>query len=287
MSDSLQPHELQHARPPCPSPTPGVHSNSCPSSRWCHPDISSFVIPFSCPQSLPASESFPMSMTNLDSILKSRDITDKGPSDQSYDFSSSHVWIWQLDHKEGWAPKNWCFWTAVLEKTLESPLDCKKIKPINPKGNQSWIFIGRTDAKDEVPILCPPDAKSWLVGKTLMLRKTEGRRKRGWQRIKWLDGIPESMDMSLSKLLELVMDREAWCAAVHGIKKSWTWLRNWTELNRDIPNSRDPKATLYHPHPSQYHFQLSLLNIHLTVMIGLQPHLPSKTISTLRAGTPC
>ena len=104
-------------------------------------------------------------MTNLDSMLKSRDITDKGPSSQSYDFSSSHVRMWELDHKESWAPKNWCLWTVVLEKTLESPLDCKEIKQVHPKGNQSWIFIGRTDAKPEAPILWPPDAKKWLTGK--------------------------------------------------------------------------------------------------------------------------
>ena len=103
-------------------------------------------------------------MTNLDSVLKSRDVTDKDQSGQSYGFSSSHVWMWELDHKESWVPKNWCFWTVML-KTLESPLDCKEIKPVNPKGNQSWIFIGRIDAEAETPILCPPDAKNWLIGK--------------------------------------------------------------------------------------------------------------------------
>ena len=104
-------------------------------------------------------------ITNLDSILKSRDITNKGPSSQSYGFSSSHVWMWELDYKESWVPKNWCFWTVVLEKTLESPLDCKKIQPVHPKGNQTWIFIGRTDAEAETPILWPPDMKNWLNGK--------------------------------------------------------------------------------------------------------------------------
>ena len=89
----------------------------------------------------------------------------KGPSSQSYSFSSSHVWMWELDHKEGWAPKNWCFWTVVLEKTLESPLDCKEIQPVHPKGNQFWIFFAGTDAKAKAPILWPPDAKSWLTGK--------------------------------------------------------------------------------------------------------------------------
>ena len=109
-------------------------------------------------------------MTNLDSILKSRDINyfaDKGSCSQSYGFSSSHVWMWELDYKESWELKNWCFWTVVLEKTLGSPLNCKDIQPINPKGNHSWIFIGRTDAEAEIPILWPPDAKNWLIGKDL------------------------------------------------------------------------------------------------------------------------
>ena len=106
-------------------------------------------------------------MTNLDSILKKQRhyFVNKGPSSQSYGFSSSYVWMWELDHKESWAPKNWCFWTEVLEKTLESPLDCKEIKPVNPKGNQTWIFIGKTDADSETPILGPTDAKNWLIGK--------------------------------------------------------------------------------------------------------------------------
>ena len=89
----------------------------------------------------------------------------KGPSSQGYGFSSGHVWMWELDSEESWAPKNWCFWTVVLEKTLESPLDCKEIQPVHPKGDQSWVFIGRTDAEAETPILWPPHAKSWLIGK--------------------------------------------------------------------------------------------------------------------------
>ena len=90
--------------------------------------------------------------------------SNKGPSSQSYGFSSSHRWMWELDHKASWVPKNWCFWTVVLEKTLESPLDCKEIQPVNRKGNQSWIFTGRTDAEAEAPILWPPDVKNWLLG---------------------------------------------------------------------------------------------------------------------------
>ena len=106
-------------------------------------------------------------MTNLDSIRKSRDITlpTKGPSSQGYGFSSNHVWMWELDYKESWAPKNCCFSTVVLEKTLEHSLNCKEIQPVHPKGNQSWIFIGRTDAEAEAPILGPPGGKNWLIGK--------------------------------------------------------------------------------------------------------------------------
>ena len=121
-------------------------------------------------------------MTDLDRILKSRDIT--LPTNvhlvKAMVFSSSPVWMWELDYKESWVPKNWCFWTAVLEKTLESPLDYKKIQPVHPKGNQSWILIGRTDAKAETSVLWPPDVKSWLIWKYLMLGKIEGKRRRGW-----------------------------------------------------------------------------------------------------------
>ena len=104
-------------------------------------------------------------MASLDSILKSKDIANKGPSSQSYGFSSSHVWMWELDHKESWVLKNWCFWTVVLERTLESPLDCKEIQPVHPQGDQSWVFTGRSDVEDKTPILWPPDAKNWLIWK--------------------------------------------------------------------------------------------------------------------------
>ena len=134
----------------------------------------------------------------------------KGSYNQSCGFSSSHVWMWELDHKDGWAPKDWCFQIVVLEKTLESPLDCKEIKPDNPKGSQPWIFIGRTDA--EAPILWPPDAKSWLTGKDPAAGK-------GWrQKEKGL--ITNSVDMSLSKLWEVMENRGVWQAAVHGITES-------------------------------------------------------------------
>ena len=103
----------------------------------------------------------------------------KGPSSQSYGFFSSHVWMWELDYKESWAPKIWCFWTVVLEKTLESPLDCKEIKPVHPKGNQSWIFIGKNDAESETPILWPPDGKSWLIGKDLVAGKDWKQEEKG------------------------------------------------------------------------------------------------------------
>ena len=124
----------------------------------------------------------------------------KGLSSQSYGFSSSHVWMWELDYKENWALKNLCFWTVVLERTLESPLDCKEIQPVNPKGNQFWIFIGRTDAEAETPILWQSDAKKWLIGKDPNAGKYRSRRRRRRQWMRFLDGITDWMDMNLSKL---------------------------------------------------------------------------------------
>ena len=155
------------------------------------------------------------------------------PSSQGYGFSSGHVWMWELDYKESWAPKNWCFWTVVLEKTLESPLDCKEIQPVHPKGGQSWVFIGRTDVEAETPVLWPPDAKSWLIGKDPDLGKDWGQDKKGttedemvgWHHqlnghgFGWTPGVGDGQG-GLA------------CCSLWGHEESdmTEWL-NWTELN--------------------------------------------------------
>ena len=143
-------------------------------------------------------------------------------------YSSSHVWMWELDYKESWASKNWCFWTVVLEKTLESPLDCKEIQPVNPKGNQSWIFIGRTYAEAEAPIFWPHDAKNWLIRKDLDAGK-DWRQEKGVTEDEMVGWHHQLDGLSLSKFWELVTDREAWPSAIHGVTKSRTQLSGWTE----------------------------------------------------------
>ena len=178
-------------------------------------------------------------MTNLDSLLKSRDITfqTKFYLVKAMFFSSSHAWMWELDHKEGWAPKKWCFQTVVLEKTLESSLDCKEIKPVNPKGNQSWIVIGRTEA--EAPILWPTDVKNWLIGKIHDAGKDwrqEGKGSRedemvGWHQ--WLSGHEFEQTLGNGE-----GQRGAWHATFYGVAKSQTWLGDWT--------TTDTKGQMYY-----------------------------------------
>ena len=168
-------------------------------------------------------------------IKKQRYYFAKCLSSQSYGFSSSHIWMWELDHKESWVPKYWCFWTVVLEKTLESLLDCKEIqqsiqKEISPEYSLEGLML-------KLKLQYCGHLMQWTdsLEKTLMLGKTEGGRRRGWQRMRWLNGITNSTDMRLSKLRELVMNREAWRAAVHGFAKRWTQLSDWTELKWILP----------------------------------------------------
>jgi len=171
-------------------------------------------------------------MTNPESILKSRDITlpMKVQIVKAMVFPVVMYGCESWDYKESWGPKNWCFQTVVLQKTLESPLDCKEIKPVHPKGNQPWRFIRRTDADSEALILWPPDRRADSLEKTLMLGKMEGKKRRGQQRMRWLDSITNSMDMNLSKLQEILEDRGDWDTEDQGVTKS----RSWQRLSNNI-----------------------------------------------------
>ena len=199
MSDSLQLHGLQHPRPPCLSPIPGVYSNSWAFSWWSHPTISSSVIPFS-------------------SCLSQH--------------QGLFQWVGSLCKvaKEGWVPKNWCFWTVVLEKILESPLGYRRsiqsiLSEIRPEYSLEGLML-KLKLQYFHHLMWKPDS----LEKTLILGNIEGKRRRGWQRMRWLDGLTDSRDMGLGRLRQLVMDREVWRATVHAVAKSWTWLSDWTEL---------------------------------------------------------
>ena len=154
---------------------------------------------------------------------------DKGPSSQSYGFSTSYVWMWELDHIESWVLKNWCFWTVVLEKTLESPLDCQEIQPVNPKRNQSWIFIGRTDAEAEGPVLWPPDTKNWLTGKDPDAGKDWGQEEKGTTEDEMIEWHHQLNGYEFEQILGVGDGQGSLACCSPWVVKSRTWLSNWTD----------------------------------------------------------
>ena len=167
--------------------------------------------------------------------------------------------MWGLDHKESWVPKNWCFWTVVLEKTLKSPLDCEETQPVHPKGNQSWIFIGRTDAEGETPILWPPDVKNRLIGKDPNVGQDWRWEEKGMTEDEMVGWHHQLNWQALSRLHELVMDREAWLSAAHEVTKSWTQLSDWTELNWNATEEAEknaPGKLLGWRSPSKYELKM-------------------------------
>ena len=175
-------------------------------------------------------------MTNLDSIFKSRDyFANKGLSSQGYGFSSGHVWMWELDCEESWVPENWCFWTVALEKTLESPLDCKEIQPVHPKGNQSWVFIERTDAEAEIPVLWPPHAKSWLIGKDSDAGRDWGQKEKGMTEDEidgWMASLTRWMWVWVNSGSWWWTGRPGvlWFMALQRVGHDWVTELNWTDI---------------------------------------------------------
>ena len=162
----------------------------------------------------------------------------KGPSSQSYGFSSSHVWMWELGYKESWVPKNWCFWTVVLKKTLESPLDSKEIHPVHPKGNQSWIIIGRTDVEAEMPIFWLPGAKNWLIGKDPDAEKDWRQKEKGTSEDKMVGWHHQVNGHEVEQVAGDGEGQGALDAAVHRVTKSQTWLSDWTKLRPSRTNTK-------------------------------------------------